>query len=142
MAVRTVPGLPLTGREYEVACPVATGLTNRLIASRLSLSVRTVECHLWYAGASRLVAVGKDRLEVGFEGADPADFAYGTVPKQAPAGDEPAQGGQGAPGCADNPASVHQDDAAQTVYGTQGAVLRSAARRSAGRRDPRRSWSA
>jgi DNA-binding NarL/FixJ family response regulator len=51
MAVRAVPGLPLTDREYEVACLVATGLTNRQIASRLSLSVRTVECHLWSAYA-------------------------------------------------------------------------------------------
>jgi DNA-binding CsgD family transcriptional regulator len=46
MAVRTAPGLPLTGREREIARLVATGLTNRQVASRLSLSIRTVECHL------------------------------------------------------------------------------------------------
>jgi DNA-binding NarL/FixJ family response regulator len=51
IAVRTAPGLPLTGREREVARLVASGLTNRQIASRLSLSVRTVECHLWSAYA-------------------------------------------------------------------------------------------
>ncbi len=51
MAVRTAPGLPLTGREHEVARLVATGLTNRQIAKSLSLSVRTVECHLWSAYA-------------------------------------------------------------------------------------------
>lgn len=51
MAVRMDPSLPLTGREHEVACLVAAGLTNRQIASRLSLSVRTVECHLWSAYA-------------------------------------------------------------------------------------------
>ena len=49
MAVRTAPGLPLTVRECEVARLVASRLTNREVASRLSLSVRTVECHLWSA---------------------------------------------------------------------------------------------
>jgi DNA-binding NarL/FixJ family response regulator len=46
MAIRTAPGLPLTGRESEVARLAATGLTNRQVAKRLSLSIRTVECHL------------------------------------------------------------------------------------------------
>jgi len=49
MAVRTVPGSPLTRRESEVARLAASGLTNREIAKSLSLSVRTVECHLWSA---------------------------------------------------------------------------------------------
>lgn len=44
-------GLPLTAREAEVARLVATGLTNRQIASRMCLSVPTVECHLWSAYA-------------------------------------------------------------------------------------------
>jgi DNA-binding NarL/FixJ family response regulator len=51
MAVRTAPGLPLTGREREVALLAANGLTNRQIAKSLSVSVRTVECHLWSAYA-------------------------------------------------------------------------------------------
>jgi DNA-binding NarL/FixJ family response regulator len=49
MAVRTEPSSPLTRRESEVARLAASGLTNRQIAKSLSLSVRTVECHLWTA---------------------------------------------------------------------------------------------
>lgn len=37
---------PLTPREVEVARAVATGLSNRRVATTLSLSVRTVEVHL------------------------------------------------------------------------------------------------
>ncbi|MBV9354739.1 MAG: AAA family ATPase [Chloroflexi bacterium] len=37
---------PLTARELEVATLVATGLTNRQIADRLYLSVRTVDVHV------------------------------------------------------------------------------------------------
>jgi DNA-binding NarL/FixJ family response regulator len=51
MAVRAEPGLPLTRRESEVARLAASGLTNRQIAKSLSVSVRTVECHLWSAYA-------------------------------------------------------------------------------------------
>lgn len=39
--------LPLTGREREVASLVAAGLTNRQIAERLYVSIRTVEGHLY-----------------------------------------------------------------------------------------------
>ena len=49
MATRMTAGLPLTSREMEVGRLVAAGLTNREIAKSLSLSVRTVECHLWSA---------------------------------------------------------------------------------------------
>lgn len=41
--------LPLTGREREVACLAAAGLSNREIATRLQLSVRTVEGHVYRA---------------------------------------------------------------------------------------------
>jgi predicted ATPase/DNA-binding CsgD family transcriptional regulator len=45
-AWRTGPGQALTRREAEVAVLAARGLTNRDIADRLCLSVRTVEVHV------------------------------------------------------------------------------------------------
>jgi non-specific serine/threonine protein kinase len=45
-AWRTGPGPALTRREAEVAVLAARGLTNRDIAARLCLSVRTVEVHV------------------------------------------------------------------------------------------------
>jgi DNA-binding CsgD family transcriptional regulator len=39
-------GEPLTDREKEILCIVATGVTNRQIAHRLSISVNTVKVHL------------------------------------------------------------------------------------------------
>jgi len=44
--VHSRPNLSLTSRELEVAKLVATGLTNRQIAERLYLSVRTVDVHV------------------------------------------------------------------------------------------------
>ena len=41
--------LPLTGREREVAVMVAQGMTNKAIAARWSVSVRTVEGHVYKA---------------------------------------------------------------------------------------------
>ncbi|EUA42210.1 bacterial regulatory s, luxR family protein [Mycobacterium xenopi 4042] len=39
--------LPITDREREIAVMVAAGLSNRQIADRLSVSVRTVDGHLY-----------------------------------------------------------------------------------------------
>src|SRR4029079_3741255 len=39
--------LPTTDREREIANLVAAGLTNREVADRLGLSVRTVDGHLY-----------------------------------------------------------------------------------------------
>lgn len=39
--------LPITDREHEIATMVAAGLSNREIADRLSVSVRTVDGHLY-----------------------------------------------------------------------------------------------
>ena len=44
---RAGPGPGLTSREVEVAALVATGLTNRQIAARLHLSVRTRSTSTW-----------------------------------------------------------------------------------------------
>ena len=57
----------LTGREQEVAALVARGLSNRQIAGRLFLSVRTVEVHvdriltkLGFANRTQLAAWAHD----------------------------------------------------------------------------------
>jgi DNA-binding CsgD family transcriptional regulator len=41
--------LPLTGREREIAVMVSEGMTNKAIAERLCVSVRTVEGHIYHA---------------------------------------------------------------------------------------------
>ncbi|MDV7088635.1 helix-turn-helix transcriptional regulator [Rhodococcus opacus] len=53
--------LPLTSREREIATLVAAGLSNRQIADRLTLSVRTVEGHL-YRACYRLDLTDREQL--------------------------------------------------------------------------------
>jgi DNA-binding NarL/FixJ family response regulator len=53
--------LPLTVREREIANLVAAGLSNRDIADRLTVSVRTVECHL-YRACTKLDCTDRDQL--------------------------------------------------------------------------------
>lgn len=59
--VAVVNPLPLTGREREVASLVASGHTNRQIAERLYVSVRTVEGHLYRIFAKLRIA-DRDQL--------------------------------------------------------------------------------
>jgi DNA-binding CsgD family transcriptional regulator len=54
--LQAVEQLPLTLREREIAILVGQGLSNRAIAARLSLSVRTVEGHVYRA----MVKTGAD----------------------------------------------------------------------------------
>lgn len=60
-ASRTPVGVPLTGREREVIELVATGLSNREIADRLVMSVRTVEGHV-YRACQRVGAKSREDL--------------------------------------------------------------------------------
>jgi DNA-binding CsgD family transcriptional regulator len=48
---RVLNPLPLTKRQHEIAVMVAAGLSNKSIADRLRISVRTVEGHLYCAFA-------------------------------------------------------------------------------------------
>ena len=48
--------LPLTAREREITNLIAAGLSNREIAERLCISVRTVEGHIYRIGGKRDVA--------------------------------------------------------------------------------------
>jgi DNA-binding NarL/FixJ family response regulator len=54
--------LPLTTREREIGVMIADGLSNRAIADRLVVSVRTVEGHIYRACNKLAVA---DRAALG-----------------------------------------------------------------------------
>jgi DNA-binding CsgD family transcriptional regulator len=43
--------VPLTDREREIVMMIGAGLSNRAIAERLTVSVRTVESHIYRAMA-------------------------------------------------------------------------------------------
>lgn len=60
-ALRTPMGIPLSGRERQVIELVAAGLSNRDIAGRLVMSVRTVEGHL-YRACQRVGAKSREDL--------------------------------------------------------------------------------
>ncbi len=53
--------LPLSSREREIAALISAGLTNRQIAERLSVSVRTVEGHI-YRGCTKLDASDREEF--------------------------------------------------------------------------------
>ena len=53
--------LPITDREREIAAMVSAGLSNREIADRLSISVRTVDGHL-YRIFAKLDIQSRDQL--------------------------------------------------------------------------------
>ncbi|MGN0125981.1 MAG: LuxR C-terminal-related transcriptional regulator [Rhodococcus sp. (in: high G+C Gram-positive bacteria)] len=53
--------LPLTGRQREIATLVAHGLSNQQIADRLTMSVRTVEGHI-YRAATKLGVTSRTEL--------------------------------------------------------------------------------
>jgi DNA-binding CsgD family transcriptional regulator/energy-coupling factor transporter ATP-binding protein EcfA2 len=67
-----VQPLPITEREREVAMLAAAGLSNRQIADRLSISVRTVDGHLYRAFA-KLGIEGREQLVNLFNPARPAN---------------------------------------------------------------------
>ncbi|SRX95011.1 transcriptional regulator [Rhodococcus jostii RHA1] [Mycobacterium shimoidei] len=60
-ALRSAVGLPLSGRQREVIELVVAGLTNREIAERLMMSVRTVEGHV-YRACQRVGVNNRDEL--------------------------------------------------------------------------------
>ncbi|MGW5385345.1 LuxR C-terminal-related transcriptional regulator [Nocardia sp. NPDC003963] len=53
--------LPITEREREIAALIARGLSNRAIAERLCVSIRTVEGHI-YRACIKLDATDRDQL--------------------------------------------------------------------------------
>lgn len=58
---QAVEPLPLTAREHEIVMLIGAGLSNRAIAERLTLSVRTVESHI-YRAMLKTGTTGRDEL--------------------------------------------------------------------------------
>ena len=58
---RATDPLPLTEREAEIVMMIGEGLSNRAIAERLTVSVRTVESHI-YRAMSKTVTTSRDEL--------------------------------------------------------------------------------
>lgn len=59
--VRNPAGQPLTGRQREIVELVVAGLSNKQIAERLVMSVRSVEGHL-YRACQRVGASSREQL--------------------------------------------------------------------------------
>ncbi|CAG7021149.1 LuxR family transcriptional regulator [Mycobacterium avium subsp. paratuberculosis] len=59
--MRTPAGLKLSGRQRDVIELAVAGLSNRQIAERLVMSVRTVEGHI-YRACQRVGAQSRDEL--------------------------------------------------------------------------------
>ena len=53
--------MPLTDREAEIVMMIGEGLSNRAIAERLTVSVRTVESHI-YRAMSKTGTTSRDEL--------------------------------------------------------------------------------
>jgi DNA-binding CsgD family transcriptional regulator len=58
---QAIERLPLTDREREILTLIADGLSNRAVAERLTLSVRTVESHI-YRAMSKTGTTSRDEL--------------------------------------------------------------------------------
>jgi DNA-binding CsgD family transcriptional regulator len=58
---RATEPLPLTDREAEIVMMIGAGLSNRAIAERLTVSVRTVESHI-YRAMSKTGTTSRDEL--------------------------------------------------------------------------------
>ena len=58
--IRAAERVPLTDREREIVMLIAEGLSSRAIAERLTLSVRTVEGHVYRAMAKTGTPVAKN----------------------------------------------------------------------------------
>jgi hypothetical protein len=81
-----------------------------------------------YAGDSKFNTVAREGIDVGFQGADPADPAYDAVPRHGPEADQLAESGSRFPLHPRHHALVSLDEEARTRYGTQGMLTRDAAR--------------
>ena len=69
---QVIEPLPLTGREREIVMLLGEGLSNREIAARLTLSVRTVEDHIHKAMAKTGTA-SRDQLAALLPRREPTD---------------------------------------------------------------------